>query len=181
MSTKKAIQNEIVQYRHAEQLLQLGARVPVVMEMTHLSSWFLRKLSTEVQGRWPRKGQIPNSDQWYMRRKNHIQATLFCLIFDSLKKYSSMGTSTTELLVLAYPEWLQCMEICGLAVTMSFDRAWWLIKSVEIKNLQLAHCRRCRARYLQPWGKLERFYECEECQVKSRLNRLAQKGLACHR
>lgn len=73
------------------------------------------------------------------------------------------------------------MEICGLSVSMSFDRAWWLIKSVEIKNLQLVHCRRCRARYLQVWGKLERFYECEECQAKSRLSRLAQKSLACHR
>ncbi|MDE2342752.1 MAG: hypothetical protein KGL63_05065, partial [Betaproteobacteria bacterium] len=150
-------------YRNAEQLFRLGARVPIVAEMTHLSSWFLRKLSLEIRGEAPRKGQIPNSDQWYLRRQNHLQASLFCAIHDSLKRVSHDQADDCTLLVSAYSELGRAVEAAGLPLLMSVDRAWWLLKSLQIRNLQRARCRVCGARYLQPWGKLERNFLCSDC------------------
>ncbi|MDE1989089.1 MAG: hypothetical protein KGI82_01360 [Betaproteobacteria bacterium] len=166
MSTKRALQTEILQYRNAEQLFRLGARVPIVAEMTHLSSWFLRKLSLEIRGEAPRKGQIPNSDQWYLRRQNHLQASLFCAIYDSVKRVACDEADECALLVSAYSELGRALEAAGITLLMSVDRAWWLLKSLQIRNLQRARCRACGARYLQPWGKLERNFLCGDCRSR---------------
>ncbi len=163
MSTKRALQAEILQYRNAERLFQLGARVPIVVEMTRLSSWFLRKLSLEIRGEAPRKGQIPNSDQWYLRRQNQLQASLFCAIYDGLKRVAREDADECALLVSAYSELRRAVEAAGLTMLMSVDRAWWLLKSLQIKALQRSRCRACGGRYLQAWGKLERHFLCSDC------------------
>ncbi len=166
MSTKRDLQTEILQYRNAERLFRLGARVPIVMEMTRLSSWFLRKLSLEIRGEAPRKGQIPNSDQWYLRRQNHLQASLFCAIYDRLKQQALQEEDPCGLLVSAYGELAAVMEAAGLTLQMSIDRAWWLVKSLQIRNLQRSRCRVCGGRYLQVWGKLERNFLCGHCRAQ---------------
>ncbi len=163
MSTKRALQAEIQQYRNAERLLLLGARVPIVMEMTRLSSWFLRKLSLEIRGEAPRKGQIPNSDQWYLRRQNNLEASLFCALYDGLKKHPETGMDECALLVAAYSQLRSAFEAAGTAAAMSIDRAWWLIKSLQIKTLRRARCRVCQGRYLQAWSRLERNFLCWDC------------------
>ncbi len=167
MSTKRELQVEIRQYRNAERLLSLGARVPIVMEMTRLSSWFLRKLSLEIHGEPPRKGQIPNSDQWYLRRQNHLQASLFCSIHDAFRRHAGHDPDRCTLLVSAYAHWRQTIEASGTTPVMSVDRAWWLVKSIEIRNLQRSRCRVCRGRFLQVWGKLEKHFVCSECRPRT--------------
>ena len=184
MSTKRALQLEIRQYRNAERLLLLGARVPIVMEMTRLSSWFLRKLSLEIRGEAPRKGQVPNSDQWYLRRQNNLEASLFCATYESLKKVADAGTDECALLVGAYSQVRTAFGAAGVAAGMSIDRAWWLVKSVQIKNLRRARCRVCQGRYLQAWSRLERNFLCWECRQQGyavtggRAPRLVRRGAA---
>ncbi len=184
MSTKRALQSEIRQYRNAERLLGLGARVPIVMEMTQLSSWFLRKLSLEIRGEAPRKGQIPNSDQWYLRRQNNLEASLFCALYEGLKKHAEAGTDECALLVGAYSQLRTAFTAAGAVTAMSIDRAWWLVKSVQIKNLRRARCRVCQGRYLQAWSRLERSFLCWECRQQGytvaggRAPRLVRRGVA---
>ncbi len=163
MSTKRALQTEIQQYRNAERLLQLGARVPIVMEMTRLSSWFLRKLSLEITGEAPRKGQVPNSDQWYLRRHNNLEASLFCAYYDTLKRTLQSDIDDCTLLVASYSQLHNVLEVAGLAAAMSIDRAWWLVKLLQIKTLRRLRCRVCNGSYLQAWGKLEKNFLCWGC------------------
>ncbi|NDU85080.1 MAG: hypothetical protein G3H99_00480 [Ferrovum sp.] len=163
MSTKRDLQQEIFRYRQAEKLLSLGARVPVVMDMTHLSSWFLRKLSLEINGKAPSKGQIPNSDQWYLRRKNLLQSSLFCQIYQRLEKVTEESVDDCTLLVEGYIQWRCWIQSCGLSPQLTLDRAWWLVKSLKIKNLQQCRCLGCQARYLQPWARVRHSYRCPEC------------------
>ena len=184
MSTKRALQSEIHQYRNAERLLVLGARVPIVMEMTRLSSWFLRKLSLEIRGEAPRKGQVPNSDQWYLRRQNNLEASLFCALYEALKKCAEAGTDECALLVGAYSQVRAAFGAAGASTGMSIDRAWWLVKSLQIKNLRRARCRVCQGRYLQAWSRLERSFLCWECRQQGytvaggRAPRLVRRGTA---
>ncbi len=176
MSTKRALQAEIQQYRHAECLLQLGARVPIVMEMTRLSSWFLRKLSLEIHGEPPRKGQVPNSDLWYLRRRNNLQASLFCSFYDAIKRSAVPPVDECHLLIQSYRQLQQALSAAGMGDLMPIDRAWWLVKAVKIKSLQRASCQACQGRYLQPWGRVTRHFLCWDCRRKG--YRISARGIA---
>lgn len=176
MSTKRALQMEIQQYRHAQSLLQLGARVPIVMEMTRLSSWFLRKLSLEIHGEPPRKGQVPNSDLWYLRRRNNLQASLFCSFYDALQQSTVPPMDECHLLIHSYRQLQQALAAAGIGELMPIDRAWWLVKALKIKSLQRACCQACRGRYLQPWGRVTRHFVCWDC--RQRGYRINARGVA---
>ena len=163
MSTKRDLQAEMKQFRNAESLLQLGARVPIVMEMTRLSSWFLRKLSREIHGEAPRKGQVPNSDQWYLRRRNNLQASLFCSFYDAMKQSCTPPPDECHLLIHSYRQLQQAVSAAGIRDLMPLDRAWWLVKALKIRSLQRACCQVCQGRYLQPWGRVTRHFICWNC------------------
>jgi flagellar transcriptional activator FlhC len=163
MSTKRALRTELRQYRNAERLFELGARVPIVFEMTRLSSWFLRKLSLEIRGEAPRKGQIPNSDQWYLRRQNNLQASLFYALYENLPHPGDGDFDDCDRLVAAYSQFRDSLLAADLECVLSIDRAWWLVKSVAIRNLRRYQCRHCKGRYIHGYGRLERSFLCPDC------------------
>ncbi|WP_297472654.1 FlhC family transcriptional regulator [Ferrovum sp.] len=166
MATKRDLQQEIRRYRQAERLLELGARVPVVADLTHLSSWFLRKLSLEINGEAPRKGQIPNSDQWYLRRKHLLQSSLFCQIYSRVKNLVGEDEDGCTSLMEGYSQWRDVVLSCGLSPCLTLDRAWWLVKSLEMRHLQQCRCQGCQGLYVQPWSRLRQGYRCEPCRQR---------------
>ncbi len=166
MSTKRALQTELQQYRNAEALLALGARVPIVYEMTRLSSWFLRKLSFEILGVAPRKGQMPNSDQWYLRRHNNLQASLFSSLYETLSHLEDCAENPCHHLATAYKGFSHCIEAAGLESLMTIDRAWWLVKLMQIKNLKRSRCRICHARYIYAYNKIDQKFICWGCRTE---------------
>lgn len=163
MATKRDLQMEIGRYRQAERLLQLGARVPIVADMTRLSSWFLRKLSLEINGEAPRKGQVPNSDQWYLRRKHLLQSSLFCQIHQQLSRLSHDPSDECGLLVDGYAHWREIVVDCGLEPQLTIDRAWWLVKAIKMRSLQPCRCVACQGLFLQSWSRARNNYRCEVC------------------
>ncbi len=168
MATKRDLQGEIRRYRQAERLLQLGARVPVVADMTRLSSWFLRKLSLEINGQAPRKGQVPNSDQWYLRRKHLLQSSLFCQTYQRLVRIEHASTDECDLLVDGYAQWRTMMVTCGLEPQLSIDRAWWLIKALRMRSLQPCRCVECHGPFLQSWSRARHGFRCESCKAEKK-------------
>jgi Flagellar transcriptional activator (FlhC). len=176
MATKRDLQQEMQRYRQAERLLQLGARVPVVVDMTRLSSWFLRKLSLEINGVSPKKGQIPNSDQWYLRRKNLLQSSLFCQIYQKLMQLTDVPTDECTLLMEGYAQWRATIVACGLEPQLSIDRAWWLIKAIKMRSLQPCRCRDCQGQFLQPWSRVRHNFRCESCRSHTVTHRQVSAG-----
>lgn len=178
MVTKRDLQQEMYRYRQAERLLQMGARVPVVVDMTRLSSWFLRKLSYEINGVPPKKGQVPNSDQWYLRRKNLLQASLFCQIYQKLTNLTDTPMDECTLLMEGYAQWREVILSCGLVPQLTIDRAWWLIKAIKIRTLQPCRCLDCRGPFLQAWSRVRYNFRCESCRTQRRSSMTRRQQLA---
>lgn len=171
MATRRELSHEIRRYRQAESLLRLGLRVPMVCEMTRLSHWFLRKLALEVRGEAPSKGQVPNSELWYLRGRNNLHASLFLALYRPLQAAAQGDTEASELLVLAYSRYREIVAAAGLQEVLSPDRAWWLLKSLRIPSLKRVSCRECNGHYLIHQGDLAQGYRCVCCLTRPALRR----------
>ena len=163
MATRRDLSAEIQRYRQAEALLRLGLRVPVVCEMTRLSHWFLRKLALEISGEAPSKGQVPNSELWYLRGRNNLHASLFLALYRPLQAAAGSDHDASELLITAYGRYREIIEVAGLPEVLTPDRAWWLLKSVRIPSLKAVSCRACGGRYLMHQGDLPGAWRCICC------------------
>ena len=163
MATKRTLLAEIARYRQAERLLALGARVPVVLEMTRLSNWFLRKLAREVCGCPPKKGQVPNSELWYLRGRNNLQASMFMAMHCHTASVAGEDVDRCDLLIAVYERYLAVLVSARIEPVLTLDRAWWLLKSFQIRNLKLVECCRCNGRYVRHYGDLERGFVCDGC------------------
>lgn len=163
MSTKRTLKSELHQYGNAVHLLELGARVPVVYEMTHLSNWYLRKLSLEIRGESPRKGQLPNSDVWYLRKQNNLHASLFTILYDRLRSQWGVDSDPCHCLVATYRVYCHHMEAAELSPQLTVDRAWSLVKLLQKNGLKRCHCRHCRGSFVTSSSKLEHQYLCWDC------------------
>ena len=163
MATKRDLSGEIARYQQARRLFEHGARVPVVFEMTRLSSWFLRKLSREISGVSPRKGQMPNSDAWYVRSRNNLQVSLFMANYRAIKDSPGVSGDACDLLISAYQEYLRVVNSAQIRPVLGIDRAWWLLKSMQIRNLKLVACVTCGGDYVAYYGDLAKGYVCASC------------------
>jgi flagellar transcriptional activator FlhC len=163
MATKRDLSGEIARYQQARRLFEHGARVPVVFEMTRLSSWFLRKLSREISGVGPRKGQMPNSDAWYVRSRNNLQVSLFMAHYRAIKDSLRDSGDACDLLISAYEQYLRVVHSAQLRPVLGIDRAWWLLKSMQIRNLKLVACVTCGGDYVAYYGDLAKGYVCASC------------------
>lgn len=178
MATKRSLLAEVARYRQAERLLALGARVPVVLEMTRLSSWFLRKLAREVCGTAPRKGQVPNSELWYLRGRNNLQASMFMALYEQTAALGGRTVDPCDLLIAVYERYASVLRSAGIEPVLTVDRAWWLIKSFRIRNLKLVCCEHCGGRFVRHFGDLERGYACDSCRQAAMAARSAARTAA---
>lgn len=172
MSTKRTLKTEWHQYGNAIHLLELGARVPVVVEMTHLSNWYLRKLSLEIRGEPPCKGQLPNSEIWYLKKQNNLHASLFTVIYDKVLQQAQEHMDLCHLLVAAYRIYCQQVEAAELKVLLSVDRAWGLVKSLQHRHLKRCRCRQCQGSFVANNSRLESQFVCWGCRENQAVERL---------
>ncbi len=176
MATRRDVSAEIRRYRQAQSLLELGLRVPVVCEMTRLSHWFLRKLALEIHGAAPAKGQVPNSELWYLKGRNNLHASLFLALHRSLRVVAESDIEAADLLILAYRRYREVIGAAGLPEILSPDRAWWLLKSLRVPSLKRVACRDCGGVYLMHHGDLGHGFRCVCClarAIQRRAGRLA--------
>jgi flagellar transcriptional activator FlhC len=157
-------------FENAVNLLKLGLRVPMVCEMTRLSGWFIRKLALETCGEPPPKGQVPNSELWYLRGRNNLHASLFAAFYIALKKRSDQNVEASTLLIKSFKQYREVIELAGLPEVMTPDRAWWLIKSLTIPILTRAQCRQCEGYYLVHVGDLVPTHRCMRCAALNKMN-----------
>jgi flagellar transcriptional activator FlhC len=178
MATRRNLSNEIRRYRQAEALLALGLRVPLVCEMTRLSHWFLRKLALEIHGSAPAKGQVPNSELWYLKGRNNLHASLFLALYRPIQAAAEPQTEAADLLILAFHRYREIVEVTGLPEILTPDRAWWLLKSLRIPSLKRAICRECRGAYLMHQGDLGDGYRCVCCLANAVMRRAQSATVA---
>jgi flagellar transcriptional activator FlhC len=160
MASNRELNTELGRYQTAQQLFSVGARVPIVRELTQLSPWLLRKFYVDTTGEKPSRGPIPSSVEWYLTGINHLQSSLFLQYYQSVQVHE--GEVNASYLLLAYQMWRSSWALTQLKSTLSFDRAWWLIKLIRSDLIKGQACRVCRGIYIVGLKRLGT-YRCPRC------------------
>lgn len=162
----KSVVNEAREIQLAMELIQLGARLQLLQEETHLSRERLLKLYREVKGESPSKGMLPYSTDWFMSWQANIHSSLFMGIYRFLEKHSSLRS--VELLIKSYRLYLEQIAVGGGEPVLSITRAWFLLRFCEADMLQLTTCKECGGQFVVHTHELCDDYTCGICRPPSR-------------
>ena len=172
----KSVVTEAQQITLAIELVELGARLPVLEAETSVSRERLLKLYKEVKGKSPPKGMLPFSTDWFMNWQPNIHASLFLDIYRYLEE--NAGVCAIEAIVKSYRLYLEHIEMNGIECVLSFTRAWSLVRFVKAKMLTTFSCTQCRGQFIVHALDLHSGYVCGLCHVPSRAGKTRQAALA---
>ncbi len=172
----KSVVTEAREIQIAVELIELGARLQLLQEETHLSRERLLKLYKEVKGESPSKGMLPYSTDWFMSWLPNIHSSLFMGIHQFLCKNASL--SGVEALVKSYRLYLEQVEVSGGEPTLSITRAWFLIRFFDAGMLQLITCAECGGRFVAHTHELCDDYKCGICRPPSRAGKTKKAAQA---
>ncbi len=160
----------------AVELIDLGARLQLLQEETHLSRERLLRLYKEVKGESPSKGMLPYSTDWFMSWLPNIHSSLFMGIHQFLIKNANL--SGVEALIKSYRLYQEQIEVCGSESTLSITRAWFLIRFFDAGMLQLTSCKECGGQFVVHTNELCSNYICGICHPPSRAGKTKKAALA---
>ncbi|NOV30765.1 MULTISPECIES: FlhC family transcriptional regulator [Methylomonas] len=160
----------------AEQLIQLGARPPIVSQLCRLSRQQSIDLYKSVKGYPPKQGMLPHDHQWVIQSTNrNIHASLFLGILDDIRRRLSIQHSSAQALVDAYSIYKNIAskiltEPKGISpaaqqFTLDINRAWSLMSMLLAGDLIFTVCAYCSARHLSMIHPDATFSQCPICNV----------------
>ncbi len=160
----------------AAELIEMGARLQLLQEETHLSRERLLRLYKEVKGESPSKGMLPYSTDWFMSWLPNIHSSLFMGIHQFLLKNANI--SGVEALIKSYRLYLEQIEVSGGESTLSITRAWFLIRFFDAGMLQLTTCKECGGQFVVHTNELCANYTCGICRPPSRAGKTKKAAQA---
>jgi flagellar transcriptional activator FlhC len=160
----------------AVELIEMGARLQLLQEETHLSRERLLRLYKEVKGESPSKGMLPYSTDWFMSWLPNIHSSLFMGIHQFLLKNANI--SGVEALIKSYRLYLEQIEVSGGESTLSITRAWFLIRFFDAGMLQLTTCKECGGQFVVHTNELCTNYICGICRPPSRAGKTKKAAQA---
>lgn len=171
----KTVLGEAQEIKIATDLIEMGARLQVLQEETHLSRERLLKLYKEVKGESPSKGMLPYSTDWFISWQPNIHSSLFMGIYQYLIK--NAGTDGVHALITAYRLYLdQVHGIEGGEAVLSITRAWFLVRFFKAGMMQLVPCRECAGYFVTHTNELHRHYVCGICHPPARAGKTNAKA-----
>ncbi len=171
----KSVVNEAREIQLAVELINLGARLQVLQEETHLSRERLLKLYKEVKGESPSKGMLPYSTDWFMSWLPNIHSSLFMDIYHYLTKNSKV--SGVEAMIKSYRLYLEQIQVSQGEPELSITRAWFLIRFFEAKMLESTVCTECGGHFVTHTDELTKNYTCGICRPPSRAGKTKKAAM----
>ena len=163
---KKSVVSEARQIELAIELVELGARLQVLEAETTLSRERLLKVYKEIKGVSPPKGMLPFSTDWFITWQPNIHSSLFIEIYRYLTAHTeARGIYAT---VKTYRLYLEHMTQQGIEPTLTFTRAWTLLRYFDSKLLTTVTCTRCGGHFIAHALDLHDHYLCGLCSPPSR-------------
>ncbi|HKT92260.1 MAG TPA: flagellar transcriptional regulator FlhC [Paraburkholderia sp.] len=144
---KGSVTEEAREVLRAIELIQLGARMPVLEKELTLSRNRLIRLYRELKNASPPKGMLPFSADWYFTWLPNIHASLFYNIYLFLTDRAKCGR--LDALTRAYRLYLEHCESAETERVLSFTRAWTLLRFFEGGLLTLSSCTVCSGRFVR--------------------------------
>lgn len=167
MTLRRPILQEQKIISMAARLIGLGARGPVVEALTQLGHEKTRRLYREITGGSPARGQLPSMPKWYLRASNSAHSGYFFHVFREIMQRGGKSASTPEALIAAYN--LYRSQIWPKsAESLSFDRAWWLVRLMQIDSLKQIACSICGAPSVVESSEIHDKHVCYFCKLKQR-------------
>ncbi len=163
---KGSVTEEAREVLRAIELIQLGARMPVLEKELTLSRNRLIRLYRELKSASPPKGMLPFSADWYFTWLPNIHASLFYNIFLFLKDEAKC--SRLDALTRAYRLYIEHCECAETERVLSFTRAWTLLRFFEGGLLALTRCTVCSGRFVRHARDAMKPATCCICQPPSR-------------
>lgn len=160
----ESILQELDDTRLAVELISLGARMQLLEHAVGLSRGKMTRLYRELRGMPPPKGMLPFSSDWFMNWEHNVHSSLFCNIFDSIKKQAPYESSI-KILIQAYRAYLKYADTTE---TLSLTRAWILRRFVDSGILSYTHCCKCGGKFITHAGEPVHGYQCVMCHPPSR-------------
>ncbi len=162
----RSIVAEAQEVQWAIELIELGARLQLLQEETHLSRERLLRLYREVAGHSPSKGMLPYSTDWFITWQPNIHASLFLGIYRYLEK--NIDIPPLELLIKSYQLYLEQIAVGKEEKVLSVTRAWFLLRFCAAGMLQTAPCTRCNGEFVVHTHDLTADFVCGICAPPSR-------------
>jgi flagellar transcriptional activator FlhC len=144
---KGSVTEEAREVLRAIELIQLGARMPVLEKELTLSRNRLIRLYRELKNASPPKGMLPFSADWYFTWLPNIHASLFYNIFLFFRDQAKC--SRLDSLTRAYRLYIEHCESAETERVLSFTRAWTLLRFFEGGLLTLTRCAVCSGRFVR--------------------------------
>nr|WP_297501998.1 flagellar transcriptional regulator FlhC [Ferrovum sp.] len=179
MVAPRSIVAETQEVQWAIELIELGARLQLLQEETHLSRERLLRLYREVAGHSPSKGMLPYSTDWFITWQPNIHASLFLGIYRYLEK--NIDLPPLELLIKSYRLYLEQNVISKEENILSVTRAWFLLRFCAAGMLKTTPCIRCNGEFVVHTHDLTADYVCGICSPPSRAGKtkkLSQKSVS---
>ncbi|HTR10138.1 MAG TPA: flagellar transcriptional regulator FlhC [Paraburkholderia sp.] len=161
-----SVTEEAREVLRAIELIQLGARMPVLEKELTLSRNRLIRLYRELKSASPPKGMLPFSADWYFTWLPNIHASLFYNFYLFLKDRANC--SRLDALTRAYRLYLEHCECAETERVLSFTRAWTLLRFFEGGLLTLARCTVCSGRFVRHIRDANKPFACCICAPPSR-------------
>jgi|SRR5690625_344057 len=164
--TDKSVVDEMHQVQLAIELIELGARLQVLVTETALSRGRLIRLYKEVSGMSPPKGMLPFSTDWFITWLPNIHASLFYGIYRRL--VDRQGCRRMEAFVKAYRLYREQVDLDEGEAVLGLTRAWTLVRFFESGLFDTAACTRCHGHFVVHAHTPDQDYVCGICKPPSR-------------
>ena len=154
------------QIKFSVELIEMGARLQLLLEETSLSRERLTRLYKEVKGKSPSKGMLPYATDWFVGWTPNIHASLFMNIVEYFQR--NVGVLGTEALIKSYKVYLEQMKIEGETPVLSITRAWVLLRFFKAKMMRMTACKECGGEFVIHTDDLCKYYVCGICHKPAR-------------
>ncbi len=151
----------------AAEMIRLGARLQVLQAETAISYDRLARLYREIRGCSPPKGMLPFSVDWFMTWLPNIHASLFYNVYRFFCLHA--GSSRTRSIIDAYWMYLEHVgQASATEATLSFTRAWMLVRFFDSGLVQLSSCEMCTGQFVTHAHDPKRGFICAICRPPPR-------------
>lgn len=145
----------------AEELLLLEARTKVVAALTGLTKPTVIRLSRDISGGSPTKGQNPSSPNFYTNTIiNNAHASIFLAIYSSTRARikNKENENIAESLIDAYKSFRSLVR----ETPVDFNRAFYLTRVMRGTTLKIGVCHCCESEFIVS-GSTVRPGKCPGC------------------
>jgi flagellar transcriptional activator FlhC len=174
--------NQAQKILEAVQLVRLGARAPLVCQLTGLTKKVVSRLYPLLTGIPSPSGQVPFTDTWYLKSNQRLlQANVVWRLFQHLEQ---SGRSTANVLIHVYQTYLQITTTPSLSIT----RAFFVLRLLTMNAWYQQTCGYCSMLYVGPPGNSESIcpactgyfnYHCRSCSTTIEYHPAGRRKMVC--